>query len=116
MAKKKKSSNKKPSAPGKDATAPVEDATAPAVEPTPTPAPDPDKNVKAESEPKANETPKETGVRPRLWYVEPVRAATLKTKHGVLIKGRPKPVVEGSGAYEFYKARADVRVFASSEG
>lgn len=110
---KKKKSSKKTAAPAKDATPPEEQAAPPE---DATPAPELDGDAKPEEKTKANETPKETEAKPRLWYVEPVTASTLKTKHGVLIKGRPKPVPEGSDIYEFYKARADVRLFASSEG
>lgn len=47
----------------------------------------------------------------RVWLIEPKDAATLKTKHGILKKGFPTAVVEGSEIYNFYRGRADVRLW-----
>lgn len=92
---KKKSSSKKAKASEKDAAA----------------TPELEENVEpetADAEAKVNETPKKSGDRSRVWYVQPKQAASLKTSRGTLIKGRPKPIVEGSPDYEFYKRRGDV--------
>ena len=105
MAGKKKTAAKKPS--GKKAEAPKEE---------PTPTPDLEENIEAEEKkadaPKANETPKKGGAKVRVWYAEPLEAATLKTSRGTLVKGRPISVPEGSEAHEFYKRRSDVRMTA----
>lgn len=77
-----------------------------------TQAPDMETNV---DEPKANVAPKkDKGDNPRVWNVEPKQAASLRTSRGVLIKGRPRPVIEGSSDYEFYKKRADVNLTAKA--
>ncbi len=72
--------------------------------------PEMEENVDAEAE--ANETPAKSGDESRVWYVEPKQAASLKTSRGVIVKGRPIPVVEGSPDYNFYKSRSDVSLSA----
>lgn len=72
------------------------------------PAPDMETNV---DESKVNETPeKKEGDKPRVWYVEPKEAMSLRTSRGTLIKGRLRPVTDGSPDYEFFKGRSDVNL------
>ncbi len=82
--------------------------------------PEPEVQGTAEAEAKANETPDEkkrsNKSGPRVWLVEPKQAASLKTSRGVLVKGRPKPLVEGSSDYEFYAKRSDVSLTIKPEG
>lgn len=128
----KKSSAKKSKAPEKEPEVideePIEgsEPETPETETTPTPTPELEENVEPEDEPedeeilaegKANETPEIEAEKKgkRIWWVEPKEGLTLKTSRGVLRKGRPTRLVEGSDAHRFYERRGDVRLFSSEE-
>jgi hypothetical protein len=48
---------------------------------------------------------------PVMWLVEPMEALTLHTRMGILTRGRPISVAEGSEAFSYFADRTDVRVY-----